>query len=304
MIALRLDGRSWALLIALSVLWAGSFLFAKIAVIEIAPASLVGLRVSLAAAVLAVYVRVAGHAWPRDGRFWRAALVMGLLNNVVPFALLFWAQQRLDAGLAAILNATTPLWTIMLAHVLTRDERLGPRRVIGVGIGIGGVVVLVGWEALRGAGDHLAEQLAVIGATLSYAFGVIWGRRFAAMAPAVPATAQLACAALIAVPLAAIIDAPWAAAAPSAKTWAAVVALALFSTALAYVIYFRLIQTSGAGNAALVTMLIPPSAMIMGALVLGERPGGDALAGLALIVAGLLIVDGRALAALRRARSF
>lgn len=288
---MKIDSKAWAMLIALSLLWGGSFLFAKIAVAAIPPATLVALRVALAAAALLIWLRARGLSIPRE--IWAACAVMGLLNNVIPFGLIFWGQQTIGVGLAAIVNATTPLWTIVLAHFLTAEEKLTGTRLAGVVTGIVGVVVLVGPDALGGLGAAGWAQLAILGATLSYAFALIWGRRFRGRPPILPATGQLVASSLIAIPLALIVDAPWNLPTPSTNVVLAVLALALASTALAYSLYFAIMARAGAGNAALVTMLIPPSAMGLGWIVLGETPGALALAGFAIILAGLVLVDGR-----------
>lgn len=279
------------MLAALSLLWGGSFLFAKVAVVEIPPVTLVASRVALAACALMVWLRARGLSIPRE--IWGACAAMGVLNNVVPFGLIFWGQQTIGVGLAAIANATTPLWTIVLAHFLTADEKLTGTRLAGVVVGIAGVIVLVGPDALNGLGAVGLAQLAILGATLSYALALIWGRRFRGRPPILPATGQLVASTLIALPLALVIDAPWNLPIPSGTVIGAVVALALASTALAYSLYFAIMARSGAGNAALVTMLIPPSAMLLGWAVLGEMPGVSSLAGFAVIVLGLILVDGR-----------
>ncbi|MCM0020796.1 MAG: DMT family transporter [Tagaea sp.] len=288
---MKIDSKSWAMLIALSVLWGGSFLFAKIALAEIPPVSLVALRVTLAAAALLIWLRARGLSIPRE--IWAACAVMGFLNNLIPFGLIFWGQQTIGVGLAAIVNATTPLWTIVLAHFMTADERLTGTRLAGVIVGVAGVAVLVGPDALGGLGESGWAQLALLGATLSYACALIWARRFRGRNPILPAAGQLVASSSMAIPLALFVDAPWTLAMPSAEIWGAVLALSVACTALAYNLYFAIMARAGAGNAALVTMLIPPSAMAMGWIVLGETPGVLSLAGFAIILAGLVLVDGR-----------
>jgi len=291
----KLDAAAWAMLLVLSILWGGSFLYVKIAVVEIPPATLVASRVAIASAALLAWLRISGVALPRDPALWRAFAAMALLNNLIPFGLIFWAQRELPAGLAAIVNATTPISTLILAHFLTADEKLTGRRALGVLVGLVGVVVLVGPEALAGLGDKLAAQVAILVATVSYALALILGRRLKRVEPTVFATCQFACATPAALLASALIDRPWTLPQPSALALSVTLALALVSTAFAYLVYFRLMQRSGAGNASLVTMLTPPSAMILGAVFLGERPEPLALAGFALIAAGLVVVDGRLL---------
>jgi drug/metabolite transporter (DMT)-like permease len=254
-------------------------------------------RVGLAAAVLAGAVRASGQRFPRGWGLWGAFFVMGALNNVIPFGLIFWGQTRIPSGLAAILNATTPLFTVLFAHVLTADERLTARRVAGTLLGLLGVVVILGPAALAGLGGELGEA-AVLGAAVSYALAGIFGRRFRGVPPLVTAWGQLTAASVMALPLALTIDRPWLLPAPSASAIAALVALAVISTALAYVIYFRILATAGATNLLLVTILIPVSALFLGALILGESVGSRQIAGLALIGLGLAAIDGRPFARL------
>lgn len=288
---MKLDGKAWAMLIVLSCLWGGSFLFAKIAVDALPTFTLVALRVGLAAAALFVWLRVQGLAIPR--RIWFACLVMGFLNNIIPFGLNFWGQKELGVSAAAIVNSTTPLWTILLAHFATDDEKLTGLRLAGVLVGIAGVGLLIGPEALGGLGTASLSQLAFLAATFSYAIALMWARRFRGLPPVVPAAGQLIGSSVLAIPMALVIDKPWNLPLPSIEVIASVIALALASTALAYRIYFALMARNGAGNAALVTMLIPPSAMLMGWGVLGETPTLLSLGGFAVILLGLALVDGR-----------
>ena len=291
----KLDAAAWTMLLVLSVLWGGSFIYVAIAIVEIPPMTLVAARVTIACAVLLVWLRAKGIGLPRDKALWRDFAAMALLNNLIPFGLIFWAQTEIDAGLAAIVNATTPLWTLVFAHFMTADERLTGARAAGVAIGVAGVVVLVGPSALAGVGGALVPQLAVVAATVSYALALVHGRRLRAVDPAVFATCQFACATPAALALSVIVDRSWTLPVPSPLVIGVVLAFALLSTAVGYLLYFGLIRRSGAGNASLVTMLVPPSAMALGAVFLGERPEPLALAGFALIAAGLVVVDGRLL---------
>ncbi|NBB83584.1 MAG: EamA family transporter [Alphaproteobacteria bacterium] len=290
-----MDARDWARLLLLALVWGGSFFFVGVAVAELPPLTLVAARVALAALALAVILRLAGIALPTSPALWGAFLGMGVLNNVVPFTLIVWGQTQIASGLAAILNATTPLFTLIVAHVATRDERLTGQRLVGVAIGIAGVAVIVGGSALEGLTDAVPAQLACLGGALTYACAGVFGRRFKALGVAPPATAfgQLAASAAVMVPLALLVDRPWLMAAPSAATLGAVVGLALVSTALAYVLYFRILASAGATNLLLVTFLIPPTAIALGILVLGETLAGRHLVGLAVIGAGLAVIDGR-----------
>jgi drug/metabolite transporter (DMT)-like permease len=298
----RMGAAEWAMLLALSVLWGGSFFFAKVAVGELPPLTVVLGRVGLAAMALLAIVRAAGQRMPRDPDFWAAYFAMGALNNLIPFSLIFWGQTRIASGLAAILNATRPLWTVLLAHLLTRDEELAPNRLAGVLAGLAGVAVMIGPEALAGFGLDLLAQTAVVLAAVSYAFAGIFGRRFraAGVSPLVTAAGQVAATTVMALPVVLLVDQPWTLPVPSAATCASVVALALLCTALANVLYFRVLATAGAINIALVTFLVPVSAILLGSFVLGERLEPRDFAGMALIGLGLAAIDGRVLTLWRR----
>ncbi|WP_284310068.1 DMT family transporter [Labrys miyagiensis] len=287
----------WGLLLALSVLWGGSFFFTHVAIAALPPFTIVTLRVGLAAFILLAMLPFFGLRLPADARVWAAFLGMGLLNNVVPFCLIVWGQTHIASGLAAILNATTPLWTVVVAHVATAEERMTGNRLAGVLIGLAGVVLMIGPDALRGFGTDILAQLAVLGAAISYAFAAIFGRRFRrmGMAPMVTATGQVSASALMLLPVCLLIDRPWTLAMPGLPVWAAIVGMAALSTALGYMLYFRILASAGATNLALVTFLIPVSAIMLGALVLGETLQPKHFAGMALIGLALAAIDGRLL---------
>jgi drug/metabolite transporter (DMT)-like permease len=252
--------------------------------------------VGIAALVLVLLVHASGYRMPSDVATWRRFFLMGALNNLLPFSLIFWGQTQLTGGMAAILNATTPLFTVVLAHVLFTDERITMNRVAGLLCGLAGVIAIVGPEALGGLGVHAIAELAVLGAAISYAFAGIFGRRFAGLPPQVTAAGQVTASAIMVLPVALVVDRPWTLPAPALIAWSALFGLALLSTALAYVIYFRLLTAAGATNLLLVTLLIPVSAILLGALVLGERVEVLQLAGMALIALGLVAIDGRVVA--------
>lgn len=283
----------WFLLIVLSIIWGGAFFFGKIAVAELPPFTIVLGRVGMAALVLNVVVRLTGHRMPGSLKTWRQFMVMGALNNMIPYSLIFWGQIHIASGLASILNATTPLWTVVLAHFLTRDERLNISRLTGVALGIGGVIIIIGPDALKGFGSNVLAQLAVIGATVSYALAGIFGKRFKGLPPLVTATGQLSCSTIMMIPVAVLIDKPWLIPTPGAQTWGSLIALALVCTALAYVIYFKILACAGATNILLVTFLIPISALLLGTIILGERLDLRHFMGMGIIVLGLAAIDGR-----------
>jgi len=292
---MRLGPMDWGLLVLLSLLWGGSFLCVGIAVQELPVLTIIALRVSLAALVLLGIALFSGHQLPRGRKTWQAFLALGLLNNVIPFGLIVFGQQTIGAGLAAILNATTPLWTVLIAALFLADERFSKQKLFGVLLGLVGVIVMVGPDSLAGISRNLGAQLAVLGATLSYAFASVFGRRFAAakISPLHTALGQVTASSFILVPLALMIDTPWASALPSQATIFAILGLAVLSTAGGYLLFFNILERAGATNVSLVTLLIPPSAIAMGMLFLEETLQGIHFIGLALIILGLLSLQGR-----------
>lgn len=293
----------WGLLLVLSVLWGGSFFFSKVALAELPPFTVVLCRVAIAATALYLYLRATGRVIPTSGEAWRVFFGMGVINNIIPFSLIFWGQTAIASGLASILNATTPIFAILVAHLLTADEKMTPQKIAGVLLGVLGVAVLMSGSAFAGDGPPLWALLACLGAALSYGFAGTLGRRFRRMgiSPAVGAFGQTAASTVMMLPLVAFADAPWQLAAPHLVTIGAILALALISTALAYIIYFHVLSVGGATNSSLVTLLIPVSAILLGSLVLGERLSPNHFLGMALIALGLLSIDGRIFAMLRRA---
>ena len=285
----------WGLLVALAVLWAGSYLYIGVAVKALPPLSIVAFRVGLGAVLLYLCVRVSGARMPRDAAAWRVFIAMGIMNNVIPFSLIAWGQEEIPAGLASILNATTPLFTVLIAHVSTRDEKLDPLRIAGVVIGFVGVTILIGADALADAGKYLAAELAPLLASVFYAVSAIYGRRVAKLgvAPLAAATGQIASAAIIMIPLALIFERPWTLPMPGWDVWASLIALAALSTTVAYIIFYRLLATAGSVNLMLVTFMVPAGAVILGAVVLGERLAVNHFIGMAGIAIGLAAIDGR-----------
>jgi len=286
--------REWLLMVVLSIIWGGSFFFVGVAVRELPPLTIVWGRVGLAAVILLGFAGLTGRKLPSELTFWGAIFVMGVLNNLIPFVLIVWGQTHIESSLASILNATMPIFSVILAHVMTRDERLTVNRTAGIVLGWIGVTVLIGIESLQGFGVHILGQLAILGAAISYSFAAIFGRRFQRFDPIVVAAAMVSASAVMMTPMALIVDHPWTLA-PGPKTLAALLGLAVLSTSLAYILYFRILSTAGATNISLVTFLIPVSAISLGMLGLGERPGWNAFAGMALIFSGLAAIDGRLL---------
>jgi drug/metabolite transporter (DMT)-like permease len=230
---------------------------------------------------------------PDSPAAWAPYIPMGLLNNVVPFSLIFWGQTHIPSGLAAILNATTPLFTVLVAHVATSDEKLNAGRIAGLLFGFAGVVTMIGPDVLRDSGGNVAAQLACLLAALSYGFAGVYGRRFRREPPMRVAAGQLTASSILLAPIVMLIDHPWTLVAPSVTTLGAVAALALLSTALAYVIFFRILSRAGATGISLVTFLIPVSAILLGTLILGEQLAARHIIGMVAITLGLAAIDGR-----------
>ncbi|AWN15711.1 DMT family transporter [Salinisphaera sp. LB1] len=295
----QMGGREWAMLLALALLWGGSFFFVEIAIGSVSPLAIVFLRVVLAAIALWCFSACAGVSIPRERPIWSAFAVMAVLNNVIPFSLIVWGQRDVGAALASILNATTPFLTVLVAGVCLPDERMAPNKVIGVMVGFFGVALVVGGNRVIDLGQDLMAQLAIIGAALSYACAGVYGRRFKQMRinPIAVATGQVTMSSLVL----ALLVLVFGVALPSPNigwtVWLALLGLGLFSTAVAYILYFRLLESAGATNLLLVTLLIPVVATGLGVAVLGEALGAADYAGMALIGVGLLTIDGRFLIA-------
>lgn len=288
-----MSASDWGQLLLLGGLWGGSFFFARIAVAEIPPLALVLYRVSIAALVLHLWLQLRGisfsPALARAGSF----LCLALLNNVIPFSLIFTGQTKIGAGLASVLYATTPLWTMLAANLLTADEKLSAAKLAGIGLGIAGAAVMIGPGLLSDLGGPTWAKLAVIGAAISYALAVVYAKRFKDIKPSVVATGQLTASTILMVPIVFLFYGPQDIVSSSLSIWMAVGVLAVFTTAFAFILYFNIIASAGATNASLVTLLVPASAIMLGTAFLGERLEPYEFAGLALIVSSLLVVDGR-----------
>jgi drug/metabolite transporter (DMT)-like permease len=297
-----MNAREWGLLLLLSLIWGCSFFFVAVALWELPPITVVALRVAIAALVLHVVIRAMGIALPMTRPAWTSFLVMALINNVIPFTLLTWGQLYVASGVASILNATTPIFTALIAHVTTRDEKLTSNRITGVVLGLIGVAVMVGGSALREMTHYLAGELAIVVAAVSYAFSSVFARRFSAIGvpPLASAAGLLTVSSAILLPAMLIVDQPWLRALPSLPVVLAVLGSSLIATAVAYLIYFRLVATAGATNLMLVTFLMPATAITLGIVALGEELALRHIAGLALIALGLAAIDGRLLTKLRR----
>ncbi|MDG2195423.1 MAG: DMT family transporter [SAR324 cluster bacterium] len=285
----------WGLLFALSILWGGSFFFNGVAVRELPTFTIVVGRVALASVALLLVMRVTGQQFPRNSRIWIAFGGMGMLNNVVPFSLIVWGQIQVASGVASILNAMTPLFTVVVAHFMTSDEKMNGSRLLGIVIGFLGVFTMIGTDMLAGISANFLAHIAILCAALSYAFAGIFGRRFKVMgvSPIITATGQVTASSLFLVPMVILVEQPWTMPMPSVAAFASLVGIAVFSTALAYILYFRILATAGATNLLLVTFLIPISAILLGIAFLDESLLPKHLVGMSLIGAGMAAVDGR-----------
>jgi len=282
----------WIMLIILSILWGGSFFFVGIAVSELPPFTIVTIRVGLAAITLWGVIFALRMPLPTTVKAWKALLIMGLLNNVIPFTLIVWGQIYIPSGLASILNATTPLFGVIVATLFLPDEKATTLKILGVIIGFFGVVLMFG---LPDDNQNFLAQLAILGATLTYAFAGVFGRRFKTMAvnPIVTAAGQVTGATLLLIPVTYMIEGMPSLPTVTNETWLALIALALFSTAIAYILYFKILERAGATNLLLVTLLVPVSAILLGALFLNEKLDVSHFIGMGFIAIGLSAIDGR-----------
>lgn len=275
------------LLLLLATLWGGSYSFIKIGVETIPPVTLIAARTLIAGAVLLAVIRWRGLSLPRNPLIWRRFLIQAVLNSAVPFTLIAWAETSVDAGLASILNAGSPIFAFLLSMLLFRSEAAAGRKLFGVAVGMLGVCLIIGAEALSGFGRELWAQLALVAAAPCYGGAALFGRNFKGLDPIMPAAGSLLCGALVLTPLSLAVDRPWLLA-PSQASIAALVALALVSAALAFVIYFRLIARLGSVGATSVAYLRVPTGVAIGMIVLGETLAPTAWIGLVLVVGSVL----------------
>lgn len=296
-----LSPSQWLLLVVLAVLWGSSFLFAGIAVKELPPFTIVLARVALAAALLVPFVLASGHRLPNTLAGWMPFLGMGLLNNVIPFTAIVAGQKDIASGLASVLNATTPLFALVATHLLTPDK-MRAAQLTGVLIGVAGVAVLMGPATFGHEKTSLTGMVLVLAGTASYGVASVWGRRLRETPPLLSACCQLICSSAILLVLASLIDRPWTLPVPSHETLAAIAGHAVLSTALAYVIFFRILAVSGAFAVMLVTLLIPIPGIALGVAVLGEPIVQRHILGALVIGAGLIVIDGRLPRLLRLSR--
>jgi drug/metabolite transporter (DMT)-like permease len=302
MIRAQMNRNDWLILGTLALIWGGAFFFIGVAVRHVPPLTYVWLRLTIAAVAMWLFLTYKGEKLGLPRSAWGSILLLALLNNALPFTLFGWGQTHIASGLASILNATTPIWGVVVAHFWTHDERMSPRKIAGVLLGFGGVATMIGPSLLSSLGTNALAQLACVTASLSYALAAVWARRFRrqGLSPMSVTTGQLTAGAVMMLPLSLLVDRPWTQAFPPLSAIGAITGLALLCTAFGYVLYFRLIATSGATNALLVTLLVPPVAILLGGLFLNETLAPQDFLGLGLIALGLAAIDGRLLTALTR----
>lgn len=278
--------RELALLAVLATLWGASYTFIRVGVETIPPITFIAARTLIAGGLLLAIIRLRGLALPRDPAVWKRFLIQACINSVVPFTLIAWAELTVNAGLATILNSTTPIFAFLLTVLITRHEAVTTRKVFGVAAGVVGISLIIGLEAFNGVGKELVAQLAIVAATISYAAAAIFGKGFKGLDPMMPAAGSLLCGAVILIPVSLVVDHPWTLA-PSAHSLLALLGLAVFSTALAFVIYFRLINTLGTVGTTSQAYLRVPIGVGIGVLFLGESLSSTAWIGLICVIAGV-----------------
>jgi len=290
---MEMSPRTWLLMMLLGLIWGGTFFLSEILLLEMTPFQIVFHRVSIAAIIMVIYITWRGKRLPRDKRSWFALAIMGLLNNAIPFSAIVFGQQYITGGLAAILNSTTAFFGVMLAGLFFKDERLTLRRLIGVIMGIIGVAIIIGMDVLSHLSLTSIGQLLIIVSSISYAFAGIWGRlQVKNLGVEVTATGMLISSSVWMLILATMVEG-FPLEALSLRSTAAILTFSVVCTAVAYLLYFAILSAAGAANLTLVTIIIPPFALMLDAFALGEWVTGQQLLGFAIIASGLLVISGK-----------
>ncbi|MDQ1198129.1 EamA family transporter [Agrobacterium sp. SORGH_AS 787] len=276
-----------ALLVLLGCLWGGSYTFIKIGIETIPPLTLIAARTAIAGSILTLIILWRGLRLPKDPALWKMFAIQAVLNSVLPFTLIAWAEHYIDAGLAVILNSLTPVFTFLLTAIITRHEVVNGRKLFGVTLGLVGTVVMIGVQALNGLGDVVLAQMAVVLATAFYAGAAIFGKNFKGIDSMIPAAASLICGAIILIPVSMVVDRPWELA-PSTRSISALIGLSIFSTALAFTIYFRLVRTLGSLGTTAQAYVRVPVGVAIGVVFLGEQLHASTMIGLVCILAGVI----------------
>jgi len=289
----RMGLAEWLLLITLSIIWGGSFFFNEVALRGLPPLVVVWGRIGIGCFGVLTLIAFSSQNARQHLHRWRQFLVLGVLNTFIPFSLIVWGQQHIDSGLAAVINATTPAFTILFANFLTKDEKASVRKFTGALIGLIGVATLIGTDALAGFGNHILAQAAIMGAAMSYACSAIYGRRLYSVPPLIAAGGQLTASFLVMTPVVLFLCRPWELAVPTLDVIGAILGLGLICSALAYILFFRILATAGATNVQLVTLLIPLSASTLGITILGEPLTWRLVLGMAIVCTAAALIDGR-----------
>jgi drug/metabolite transporter (DMT)-like permease len=292
--------QDWLLIFTLALIWGGSFLFGRILMLEWPPLTVAFLRVALAACALWMFLIFTKRMFPKDRGLIGALLIMGVLNNVIPFSLILLGQKEIGSGLASVVNAMTPIWTLIIANFLTTDEKFTSNKIIGIVLGFLGVATLIGSDFVKGLEASAWAQIAVLGATISYGFAGVFGKRFKGQDPIVISTGQLTASSLIMLPIMFLLEDPFSLSTPDLEMVISLVGLALLCTAFAYILFFKILASAGATNVSLVTFLVPVSAIILGIVWLGETLTINNLIGIVMILIGLLCIDGRILKLIKK----
>jgi drug/metabolite transporter (DMT)-like permease len=285
--------RQWLLLLLLGAIWGASFFFNAVALKDLPPLTIVALRLAGGAALLWIAIPLLGFRMPRGAGQWLDLLVMGIINNIVPFMLIIWGQRDIASGVAAILLATTPFFAIMVAHLVTHDEPLAGNQLAGVAAALSGIACMVGLDAVSGLGRNVIGEFSVLGAALCYGLASVWGRRLGHHPALVTSAATTLISSAMMLPLALMFDGLQPLMAAGAASLLAVLGLGLLCTAIAYVLFFAILRSSGAGNVSLVTLIVPVNATLLGTLVLGEPLLLRHIFGMAAVTLGLALIDGR-----------
>jgi len=292
---LHASAKDWLLIILLALIWGGSFLFGRILMIEWPPFTVVFLRVFLAAIALWVFLIITARKFPKDISLLKMIMVMGILNNVIPFSLILIGQQEIGSGLASVVNAMTPIWTLIIANSFTTDEKFTANKVMGILFGFLGVATLIGADIMQGLTASAWAQGAVLGATISYGFAGVWGKKFKGQDPIIISTGQLTASSIVILPIMFILEDPFSISAPTLEMTISLLGLSILCTSFAYVLFFKILSSAGATNVSLVTFLVPVSAILLGIFWLGETLTTSNIIGMILIILGLALVDGRIL---------
>lgn len=292
---LKIDTKTWVMIILLATIWGGSFLFGRILMLEWPPFTVVFLRVMLAAVALWLFIVATGKKFTLRPRLVATIVIMGILNNVIPFSLILIGQREIGSGLAAVVNAMTPVWTLIIANAFTTDEKFTANKIFGIMLAFFGVSVLIGADFLEGLSASAWAQIAVLGATISYGFAGVFGKRFKGEDPIFISAGQLTASSFVMLPVMLIAENPFAISAPDIEMILALLGLSILCTAYAYILFFRILANAGATNVSLVTFIVPVSAILLGVFFLSESLSTTNLIGMILILSGLAVIDGRAM---------